>query len=58
MVSCVSINDPEESGTQVEQLTYADVLAQTEVTVSEEVTNDAMDIDMPSSTILPTRFVW
>ena len=43
----------EHMGTQVEQRTYADVLAQIEVMVSVVATTDTMDIDEPTTTIMP-----
>ena len=43
----------EQRGIQVEQRTYADVLAQTEIMVSVVATTDTMDIDEPTTTILP-----
>ena len=41
-------------GKQVEQHTYADVLAQTEMIVSVVATTDKMDLDEPTTTMLPT----
>ena len=43
----------EQRGTQVEQCTYADVLAQSETIVSMVATTDRMDLDEPTTTILP-----
>ena len=43
----------EQRGTQVEQCTYADVLAQTGMMVSVVATTDKMDLDEPTTTILP-----
>ena len=39
----------EQRGTQVEQCTYADVLAQTEMMVSVVATTDKMDLDKPTT---------
>ena len=43
----------EQRGTQVEQRTYADVLAQTEIMVSVVATTDRMDLDEPTTTMIP-----